>query len=50
MPLNVKDETSIDNVLGAVDMSLQYGEDLDVKVHVCTRRVWYVCVPDSCHC
>ena len=34
MPLDVKDETSIDNILGAVDMSLQYGEDLEVKVHV----------------
>lgn len=50
MPLNVKDETSIDNVLGAVDMSLQYGEDLEVKVHVGTHVVWHVCVPGSCHC
>lgn len=46
MPLNVKDENSIDSVLGAVDMSLQYGEDLDVKVHVCAHMVW----PGSCHC
>lgn len=44
MPLDVKDETSIDNILGAVDMSLQYGEDLEVKVHV---RVVGMC---TCRC
>jgi GPN-loop GTPase len=31
LPLNIKDEESIDVVLSAVDHAIQYGEDLDVR-------------------
>jgi GTPase SAR1 family protein len=31
VPLNIRDEDSIDNVLAVVDSSIQYGEDLEVR-------------------
>mmetsp|Transcript_57438 Transcript_57438/g.66338 ORF Transcript_57438/g.66338 Transcript_57438/m.66338 type:complete len:358 (+) Transcript_57438:129-1202(+) len=31
IPLNIRDEDSIDNVLACVDQSIQYGEDLEVR-------------------
>jgi hypothetical protein len=31
LPLNIRDEESIDLVLNAVDHTIQYGEDLDVR-------------------
>eukprot|EP00536_Pseudo-nitzschia_multiseries_P018814 jgi/Psemu1/70650/estExt_Genemark1.C_31620001 len=31
MPLNIRDEESIDNLLTCVDASIQYGEDLEVR-------------------
>ncbi|XP_065197153.1 GPN-loop GTPase 3-like [Sycon ciliatum] len=34
LPLNINDEESISNVMLSVDLIIQYGEDLDVKVPV----------------
>lgn len=34
IPLNVRDEDSIDTVLACVDASIQYGEDLEVRDYV----------------
>jgi hypothetical protein len=31
VPLNIKDEDSIDHVLSCVDAAIQYGEDLEVR-------------------
>jgi hypothetical protein len=31
VPLNIKDEESIDHVLSCVDATIQYGEDLEVR-------------------
>ena len=31
VPLNIKDEDSIDHVLSCVDATIQYGEDLEVR-------------------
>ena len=33
IPLNIKDEDSIDTLLACVDASIQYGEDLEVREH-----------------
>lgn len=32
VPLDVRDEESIGEVLGQVDLAIQYGEDTEVKV------------------
>jgi hypothetical protein len=32
IPLDITDESSIDDVLGAIDASLQFGEDQEVRV------------------
>lgn len=34
IPLNIRDEDSIDTVLACVDASIQYGEDLEVRDYV----------------
>jgi hypothetical protein len=34
IPLDITDESSIDDVLGAIDASLQFGEDQEVRVPV----------------
>jgi hypothetical protein len=31
LPLNIRDEDSIDHVLACVDATVQYGEDLEVR-------------------
>jgi len=31
LPLNIRDEDSIDLVLSTIDHAIQYGEDLEVK-------------------
>ena len=33
IPLNIKDEDSIDTLLACVDASIQYGEDLEIREH-----------------
>ena len=39
MPLDITDEASIDDLLGSIDVSLQYGEDQEVKVVVSISKI-----------